>query len=111
MKSEVILIISVVVIISISILAIGLIAYLTDEWVEVYVKDKERITESQSGKYLIFTDKEVFENTDSILYWKFNSSDFYSEIEKEQTYKFRVYGFRIPFLSWYRNIIEIIPQS
>ena len=29
------------------------------------------------------------------------------ELEKGKTYKMRVYGWRIPFMSWYRNIIEI----
>jgi len=76
----------------------------------VEVTEKERIT-TKSGdrvtsKYLIFTDREVFENTDSFLAFKFNSSDSYGRIKVGQVCTFKVTGFRIPFLSSYRNILE-----
>lgn len=58
-------------------------------------------------KYLIGTDNEVFENTDEILVLKFNSSDFWNQIEEGKTYDATVIGWRIPFLSWYRNIIDL----
>lgn len=57
-------------------------------------------------KYLVFTENEVFENTDSLMFWKFNSSDIYNEMEEGKTYKVKVAGWRIPFLSMYRNIIS-----
>jgi hypothetical protein len=38
---------------------------------------------------------------------KFNSSDIYNQLEKGKKYRIKVYGFRIPFLSWYKNIIEV----
>ena len=104
---KILLIIAIIVFVILPILIFGIIAYSTDEWVDVHVKEKERVAESDGGRYLIFTDEEVFKNTDSIWYWKFNSSDFYGQIEEDQNYKFKVYGYRIPFLSWYRNIIEI----
>jgi hypothetical protein len=81
--------------------------YGTDEVVTVTVESKERIVTQDSSKYLVFTNGEVFENTDSLLYWKFNSSDLYGELKEGETYTVRVYGWRIPFLSNYRNIIEI----
>ena len=84
----------------------------TQETIIVKVTDKERIVETNSegkvsSKYLIFTDKETFECTDEIIVGKFNSSDFYGQIHKDSTYNFVVYGWRIPFFSSYRNIIEI----
>ena len=52
--------------------------------------------------------QEVFENTDSTLHWKFNSSDVQLiELKQGHTYNAKVYGFRVPFLSWYRNIADI----
>lgn len=87
------------------------IAYGTDEWIDITVKEKERVVGGSGGKYLVFTDNEVFQNTDSWWYWKFNSADFYSDIEEGKDYKVRAYGFRIPFLSKYRNIIEINSSS
>ena len=84
--------------------------HLVRETLTAKVTDKEvkRYGEDDS-KYLIFTDKETFENTDSLLEWKFNSSDVYGKIEKDQTYEFTVYGFRIPVLSIYRNVVDVKP--
>ena len=71
------------------------------------VTDKERIVNADTSKYLIFTDKGVFENTDDISVMKFNSSDFYAQIEVGNNYCFTVAGYRVPFLSMYQNIIEM----
>ena len=83
--------------------------------VEATVSDKERITyksgESIKSKYLIFTDVETFECTDALMYWKFNSSDMYGKIERGKKYRFTVYGWRIPFFSSYRNIINVQNQK
>ena len=87
-----------------------LIAYTTKADVEFTVSEKERVcTGGNSGscKYLIFTDQGVFENTDTIWYFKFNSSDVYGSLHEGGTYKAEVYGFRFPFLSWYKNIIAV----
>jgi hypothetical protein len=77
--------------------------------VTITVTDKTNVLDknTQEMKYLIFTDKGVFENTDSFLHWKFNSSDIYGQLKKDSTYTVTVEGFRVPFLSWYKNIIEI----
>jgi len=82
----------------------------TMETVSGYIiQDKERITtgsdKSIESKYLIFTDRETFENTDSTLSLKFNSSDIYGAIPIGGTCDFKVTGIRIPFFSSYRNII------
>lgn len=70
----------------------------------VEVTGKERVTSGDSSKYLIFTDKGTFENTDYLFKGKFNSSDIYGKIEINQKYRFDVGGMRIPFLSMYQNI-------
>lgn len=85
--------------------------FTTMEEVQFTVKNTERITTTSNGtmssKYLVFTDVETFENTDSFLSMKFNSSDIYGSIEKGQTCNATVNGYRIPFMSMYRNIIEV----
>jgi hypothetical protein len=83
----------------------------TDYVVGTTVTHKERIVErssdgSTSSKYLIFTDIETFENTDSLWHLKFRSSDLYGRIQVGQTCNFKVYGLRIGYLSTYRNIID-----
>ena len=75
------------------------------------VTDKERIVETYSegqasSKYLVFTDIETFENTDSLIDMKFNSSDLYGKLQKGQACRFEVVGFRVAFMSMYRNIVS-----
>lgn len=74
------------------------------------VLDKERVQDCNSegctSKYLIFTDRETLENTDSLPFMKFNSSDVQGSITVGNTYQFRVAGWRIPFFSMYRNILS-----
>lgn len=82
----------------------------TQEVVEVVVTGKERVTYGSgreiSSKYLVFTETETFENTDSLFAGKFNSSDLYGYLRAGQACRFRVLGFRVPFLSMYRNVIS-----
>ena len=84
--------------------AYPILLYGSSQTVEDCVVKAERIVKSDSSKYLIFGEKEVYQNTDTILRFKFNSSDFYKDIEEGSCYKFNVQGWRVPFLSWYRNI-------
>lgn len=34
-------------------------------------------------RYMVYTENEVFENTDSSLYFKYNSSEFYKNLNKD----------------------------
>ena len=72
----------------------------------------ERVVKSDgdgrtTSKWLMIFENEVFENTDTLLYGKFDSSDMLRKLKPGKKYKLDVYGFRIPFLSSYRNIIEV----
>ena len=83
----------------------------TQDSVTFTVTDKERAVtgsgDTLSAKYLIFTDVETFENTDITYFWKFDSSDLYGKIKVGSTYTAEVYGWRIGFLSSYRNIVTM----
>ena len=85
--------------------------YSTIEYVDIRVTDKERVTvgsgDSVSSKYLVYTTDEVFENTDNILFMKFNSSDIYGVLDEGDCYTLKVNGIRIPLFSTYRNILSI----
>jgi hypothetical protein len=70
------------------------------------VDSKERIAEGDSARYLIFGKEEVFSNSDSILNGKFNSSDLYRDIKPGRRYDCEVIGWRVPLLSWYRNVLD-----
>lgn len=83
----------------------------TADLVDIQVTDKEvkvqSSGESTTSNYLVFTEGEVFENTDSWPFFKFNSSDIQGELKVGNTYRAKVAGWRVPFLSMYRNVIEI----
>ena len=74
----------------------------------------ERVNTRDDSKYLVWTEvktktgvkAETFENTDSILGWKWNSSDLHGQMKDGATCDLKVNGFRVGFLSWYRNILS-----
>ena len=80
---------------------------------EITVTKEERTVlgtgENLHSKYLVYTNDEVFENTDSWLFLKFNSSDLQGKMEPHRAYRVKVAGWRVPFLSWHRNIVEVQP--
>jgi hypothetical protein len=79
----------------------------------ITVTDKERIVENDgekvSSKYIVYTDKGAYENTDILFLGKFNSSDLQGQLITGKTYEVTVYGWRIPFLSMYKNITNVKP--
>jgi hypothetical protein len=81
----------------------------TQDSVVFTVEKAERVTDvgGEGSRYLIFTKTETFENTDRLVIGKFNSSDLYGTIKANQSYQAKVVGLRVPFLSWYRNIVSI----
>lgn len=94
-----------------AILIVPVSKYLTAENVDITITDKESINTKEKHKYLIYTTDEVFENTDSFLFLKWNSSDIQNKLIKDKTYTVKVAGWRIPFLSSYRNIISIKQET
>lgn len=79
----------------------------SQEDVNITVKEKIVKNSNEDSKYIIFTDGEVFENSDNLIFTKFNSSDIQSQLEVGKSYNVHVSGIRVPFLSWYRNIVKI----
>ena len=66
-------------------------------------------TERAKSMAWVYTDDEVFENTDSWVHGKFDTSDIQKKaIESEgKTCTLEVYGARLPILSMHRNILEL----
>jgi len=72
------------------------------------VKSKERVAGGDSSHYLIWTHEgEVFQVDDTIWFGRWDSSDLYGQLEVDQKYSGTVAGWRVPILSWYRNILEV----
>ena len=79
------------------------------------LSEKERVQDSdgKGSKYLLFTEDpatgepaETFKVTDSWVFWNFRASDRYGAMEPGQVYRCEVYGWRVGFLSAYRNAID-----
>lgn len=73
------------------------------------VSDKAVVATSDSNghKYMIYTTHgNVFQDTDSVAFWKFDSSNVYAKLLVGHTYTCEVTGWRIPILSAQNNIIE-----
>lgn len=110
----------VVVILLVAVLSEAIFSFNDTEYT-VTITGKDRITESSkdsdenshtSSKYLVFADDEngnslVFENADCFIRLKFNSSNIQGQLKEGHTYKITVIGYRVPFLSWYQNIIRV----
>jgi hypothetical protein len=79
---------------------------INDRDVTLTVKDKERVTQSDSSYYLVYTNNGVYQNVDSMFEGKHNSSEGQGNLERKHTYTCHVQGYRIPFLSMYPNIIS-----
>ena len=94
------------------IISFDIICNFNDTEYTITVTGKERIVEDSSSKYLVFSEDIhgnvfVFENTDCLLRWKWDSSNIQGQLKEGNTYKIVVVGFRVPFLSMYQNIIKI----
>lgn len=92
-------------------LIINFITSFNDHTKIITVTDKERVNTSSYSKYLIMGEDEngeplVLENTDNTIRFKFNSSDIYAALKEGETYEVTVIGFRVPYMSWYENIIS-----
>lgn len=71
------------------------------------VEDKAIKRYSDDDKYLVYTDNGTYEITDSLVYWRWDSSDLYGKIKVGETYEAKVYGWRIPIFSSYKNIVSV----
>jgi hypothetical protein len=66
----------------------------------------ESVNTKQTQKYLVFTGEETLCISDSWVHWRFNSSDVYGSMKVGVKYTATLQGYRWPFFSAYRNIIN-----
>lgn len=86
--------------------------YTDNEEIEITVKDKYIKNGKDNGKYLVVDEEDnTYEITDMLFKGKFNSTDIYNRLEIGKTYKVKISGHRIRFLSMYQNINEIIEEG
>lgn len=70
------------------------------------VSKSERVCfKTKDCRYLVYTDTETFEITDTFS--RHNSADVYGKIQNGKKYEFKVIGFRSESTSKYRNIMDL----
>ena len=69
-----------------------------DKWVKYHGNDAKYLVSSEDGQ--------VFEITDSIIRWRFDSSNLYADIDVDNSYDISYQGWRFAIMSDYKNILE-----
>lgn len=96
------------------------VAYIPHTDREAYtatVTDKERVMSRSDSKFLVYAELDptkkvrVFQNTDSLYEWKWNSADVQASLKVGETYRIGTYGWRVPILSWFENIVSVKPVT
>jgi len=86
-------------------------SYKQSETVQVTVCGKEAVPTGQSGhEYRVYTSDGTFKVTDHVINGRrFDSADTYGRIQPNKVYDLKVYGWRIPFFSQFKNIETATP--
>lgn len=105
-------IIKVIIILIVVISVINYFPHLFRNTYVVTITNKRIVKHGNTDTYLIYTQMEngsikVFKNTNSLLEFKIRSEDVYWALIITSKYEIKAYGFNLPFLSYYQNIIKV----
>lgn len=90
--------------------SVGIASYASKDEVTFTVSDKERVITEDASYYLVFTDKGVFKNGDAYWQLKFSSSTLQGKLVNGETFTCTKNFWRVPFLSWYENLLTCNKQ-
>ena len=73
----------------------------------IVIKEKWVKYHGDDAKYLISsTNGQVFQITDTIIKWRWDSSNLYADLDTGETCNIKTQGWRFPLFSDYKNILE-----
>ena len=104
---------AIVIAILVLVIGIGMVkSYYSEKTYQISVTEKDIKNYGDGGKFLVFAELEdgtirVFSIEDTLIKGRWDSADDYARIQVGESYTVTVIGWRVPFLSWYENIIEI----
>ena len=76
------------------------------------VIDKEAVASGDSNEYRVYTENcDTLTVSDSLFAQRWDSSNVYAQIQPGQTYDFHLQGYRVPFISQFKNILEVTPGN
>jgi hypothetical protein len=81
--------------------------FLTEDTITIKVINKAQFG-NEPGKFFVFSEDEVFYNSNNYYQSKENADDLNDKIYPGTTYKVKVIGIYLPWLPRFRNIIKIL---
>jgi len=100
-------IIIIFVVLMVAALAYNIAYAFTTGFETITIKDKWVKYQNEDAKYLVSsTNGQVFQITDTFVKMRFDSSNLYANLDKGKTYAINTQGWRLGFLSNYKNILE-----
>jgi len=81
--------------------------FLTENTITIKVINKAQFG-NEPGKFFVFSEDEVFYNSNNYYQSKENADDLNDKIYPGTTYKVKVIGIYLPWLPRFRNIIKIL---
>lgn len=86
----------------------GLYAYNTYFEKEIKVKDKYTRLNEGNGSYMMSdSNNNIYRFGKSLWFMKFDNAETWNSLEKEESYKISGYGWRIPLLNIYPNVVKV----
>ncbi|WP_446898629.1 DUF1523 family protein [Clostridium sp. LBM24168] len=78
----------------------------------ITVSNKQIKKQHDKSIYMIYAQMDngnvrTFKDINSLVEFKFNSDDIYGGLQIYRKYEIRTYGFRIPIISCYENIVKV----
>ena len=84
--------------------------FLTEKEITITVTNSVKFGD-EPGRYLIFTEDEVFEDEDNYYHDKTNAAEVFKTLQKGRTYKVKVVSFYLPLIPHFRNIIDVVEEK
>ncbi len=81
--------------------------FLTEDTISIKVINKSQFG-NEPGKYFVFTESEVFYNSNNYYQNKENADELNDKIYPGTSYKVKVVGIYLPWLPRFRNITKIL---
>ena len=81
--------------------------YITEETITIKILNKSQFG-NEPGKYFVFTEDEVFYNSNNYYQNKENAAEINDKLYPGSKYKVKVVGVYLPWLPRFRNITEIL---
>jgi hypothetical protein len=85
----------------------GILYAITEGSETIKIKEKWIKYHGDDAKYLVSsTNGQVFQITDTIIKWRWDSSNLYASIDEGDKCTIKTQGWRFPLFSDYKNILE-----